>query len=232
MEGCILTGLCCLLLATTASAQWQSTTYTLKGGWNSIYLHGDAKHDTIPNVITNGNVLELWRWNPNPVQAQFTASPLLPTAGMPEWSVWARGSGANTLTELTGQSAYLVKCSGTAADTYSVSITQAILPPRANWVRSGANFIGFPSFKNGSNYPLFSNYFATFPAATAATAKIFKYVGGDLGASNPLQIFSPTSERLDRTQAYWFSSEVVGNFYAPMEFNLSHASGLTFGRTG
>lgn len=29
-----------LLLFSIAQAQWQSTTYTLKGGWNAIFLHG------------------------------------------------------------------------------------------------------------------------------------------------------------------------------------------------
>ena len=45
-------------------------------------------------------------------------------------------------------------------------------------------------------------------------------------------MFSPTLERLDRNQAYWFSSQVVGNFYAPVELALSNLSGLDFGRTG
>jgi hypothetical protein len=39
-------------------------------------------------------------------------------------------------------------------------------------------------------------------------------------------------EKLDRNQAYWFDSEVVGNFYAPVEISLSKSSGLDFGRTG
>ena len=77
-----------------------------------------------------------------------------------------------------------------------------------------------------------SSYFASFPIATAANTRIFKYVGGDLGAGNPLQIFSPASERLDRTKAYWFSADVVGNFYAPLEVSLSTEEGLTFGRSG
>jgi hypothetical protein len=129
---------------------------------------------------------------------------------------------------LTGQSAYLVKCSSAV----SVAIAQRPMPPSNTWVRSGANFLGFPSSKATGNFPTFSNYFATFPAAIAANAKIFKYVGGELGPGNPLQIFSPNLERVNRDQAYWFSSEVVGNFYAPVQISLSNNEGFAFGRRG
>jgi hypothetical protein len=218
-----------LLFAATAHAQWQSTTYTLKGGWNSIYLHGDATHETPDELFAAyPAVTEVWRWNPNPNQVGFTTTPLLPSNGTPEWSKWVRGGPAASLIGLTGQSAYLVKCSGPV----NVAIAHKPMPPSNTWVRSGANFLGFPSSKATGNFPTFSNYFATFPTAIAANAKIFKYVGGELGAGNPLQIFSPSMERLDRDQAYWFSSEVVGNFYAPVQISLSNSEGLAFGRRG
>ena len=223
-----------LLFAASASAQWDTTTYTLKGGWNSIYLHGDATYASMetlfPNSGDTANVLEVWRWNPNPTQVQFTESPLIPSAGTPDWSVWVRGGGANTLSSMPGQTAYLVRCSGTTSNTYSVPITQSPLPPRASWVRNGANFMGFPTKLTGT-YPSFNNYFATFPAAVASNTKIYKYVGGELGPNNPLLIFSTSFEKLDRNQAYWFSAEVVGNFYAPLEISLSVNDGLAFGLT-
>lgn len=233
---CLSLALGGFLLAPQASAQWQTTTYTLKGGWNSIYLSGDAAYASIetlfPSTGVTGNVLEIWRWNPNPNQIQFTSSPLIPTAGTPEWSVWVRGGTSNTLTTLTGQCTYLVKCSGTASQTHSgISIKHSPKLPSTSWVRNGANFLGFPSRLNGT-YPLFSNYFATFPAAIAAEAKVFKYVGGDLGPANPVQVFSPSLERLDANQGYWFSAEVVNNFYAPVDISLSVADGMDFGRTG
>jgi hypothetical protein len=229
----LLLALGSLLFAATAHAQWQSTTYTLKSGWNSIYLHGDASYTTLETIFASQPaVQEVWRWNPNPTQVQFTTSPLIPSAGTAEWSTWVRGGSANTLGQLMGQTAYLVKCSGAASSSYSVTIPQKIMPPSATWVRNGANLMGFPSLQNGSNNPTMASYFATFPAAIAANVKIYKYVGGDLGPANPLQVFSPATEKLDRNQAYWFDSEVVGNFYAPVEISLSNSSGIDFGRTG
>jgi hypothetical protein len=221
-----------LFIAATAQAQWKTTTYTLKGGWNAIYLPGDATHGTLDSLLP-ASVLEVWRWNPNPTQVGFTESPLIPSSGTAEWSVWKRGVPAeSSLTQLIGQMAYLVKCSGTASNTYSVPLKQSPQLPANSWVRNGANLLGFPTYKNGSLYPTMSSYFATFPAAIAANAKVYKYVGGDLGAGNPVQIFSTSLERLDATQAYWFSAEVTGNFYAPLEISPSSNDGLAFGRDG
>jgi hypothetical protein len=218
-----------LLFAATAHAQWQSTTYTLKSGWNSIYLHGDASYATLETIFASQpEVQEVWRWNPNPNQVQFTTTPLLPSTGTPEWSKWVRGTVGNSLIGMTGQSAYLVKCSSAV----SVAIAHRPMPPSNTWVRSGANLLGFPSSNGAGNFPTFSNYFATFPAAVTSGVKIYKYVGGDLGATNPSQIFSTASERVDRNQAYWFSAEVVGNFYAPVQISLSSNDGFAFGRRG
>ncbi|GAA5122085.1 hypothetical protein JIN84_01575 [Luteolibacter yonseiensis] len=221
-----------LLCLGTAHAQWQTTTYTLKGGWSSIYLSGDARYDTLDNIFPAA-VTEVWRWNPNPTQVQFTESSLIPSEGTSEWTVWRRGFPADSkLTQLGGQTAYLVKSDGSASTTHTVAIKQSPFLPSAAWVRNGANLMGFPTYGTGANSPSIASYFSTFPAAVAANAKIYKYVGGELGPANPIQIFSNTSEKLDRKQAYWFSAKVVENFYAPLELSLSSSSGLDFGRSG
>jgi hypothetical protein len=219
-------------LAPQARAQWQSTTYTLKGGWSAIYLHGDATHTTLDALLaSHPHVLSVWRWNPNPNQVQFTSSTLIPANGTPEWNTWTRNGTANTLASLIGQAAYLVECSGAITDTYSLPIVQKVQPPRSTWVRNGANLLGFPS-RYGTAFPAFNAYFATFPIATATNTKIFKYVGGPLGPANPIQVFTPDSEPLDRNQAYWFEAAVVSNFYAPLEVTPSNLDGLLYGRNG
>jgi hypothetical protein len=225
----LIVALCSLLLTSLAHAQWQNTTYTLKSGWNAIYLHGDATHATPAQLFAAyPAVTEVWRWNPNPNEVQFTSTPMIPSAGTSEWSVWKSDGSASSLGQVIGQTAYLVKCSAAT----SVIIAQKVLPPSAAWVRNGANLMGFPSKLTGSLYPTMGSYFATFPAAIASNVKIYKYNGGDLGPGNPVQVFSTSTERVDRNQAYWFDSEVVGNFYAPVEISISNGSGLDFGRTG
>lgn len=228
----------CALLALAPAAlraQWQSSTYTLRGGWNSIFLHGDLPQGDVAAIFADHpEVLEVWRWNPNPTQTQFEQSPLIPSVGTPEWSRWQRSAPeAATLHQLSGQAGYLVRCAGPASTTYSIPLLQKIRPPANVWMRNGASFLGFPSrLGAGATYPLFSGYFATFPAAIAANTRIYKYVGGDLGPANPVQVFSPSIERLDRNQAYWFEAQAVGGFHAPAEFTLSNPDGLHYGRTG
>jgi len=231
----LLTVLAVLACAASARAQWQNVVYSLKGGWNAIYLHGDATHvspDTL--FAATPEIVSVWRWNPNPNPVQLNASSLVPSASSPEWSVWVRGEPTQTtLASLPGQNAYLIRCTGTAADSFTLTLPQRILPPRSTWVRNGANFLGFPAkLGTAGTFPFFSQYFATFPAAIAANTKIYKYVGGDLGPANPLQVFSPAAERVDCNQAYWFDATVVGNFYAPFEITPSNLDGLTYGRTG
>ena len=225
-----------LLLASRAHAQWQTPTYTLRGGWNAIYLHGDATHASPDTLFAaNPEILSVWRWIPNPNPAQVNGGSLVPSASSPEWAVWVRGEPTQTtLASLPGQNAYLIRCAGAATDTYSLSLPQRTLPPRSTWVRNGANLLGFPTraHPTGGTYPTFSSYFATFPAAIAGGTTIFKYIGGDIGPANPTQIFSTISERVDRHQAYWFDATVVGSFYAPLEIAPSNLDGLTFGRTG
>lgn len=409
-----------LALFSSARAQWQNITYSLKAGWNSIYLHGDANHDTIENILVGApSVQEIWRWNPNPNPAQFRTSSVLPTASTPEWSVWIRGNTTQTtLGSLTGQMAYLVKCSApatfsgtvpvgtasgtytlraafgsvvltwanvkvdanttsttpritsvspsavngggdltitganfptsvapvitllngtttvatllpglsqsatrgsatvptgtaqgtytlrvsfgsdpvtatvllwnnitvgaqstttplltsvtpnpllsgdtltfsginlpagvtpvvtllngtttvatltgvTTAEAYQLTIPQRIMLPRSVWMRGGANFLGMPAL-GGTDAPTLSTYFATFPAAIASNARVYKYVGGDIGAGNPLPIYAPSAEKLDRNQAYWFEAAVTGDFAGPLEVITSDPDGLVFGRT-
>ena len=132
----------CVLFAfvSSAHAQWQTTAYTLRGGWNAIYLHGDASHATFEqHFAAHPEIVAVWRWNNNTTQVQFGVSPLIPTQGTPEWSIWKRDLPAETtLSNFIGQSAYLVECSGSSTTTYNVSITQRVMPPESNWVRNGA----------------------------------------------------------------------------------------------
>jgi hypothetical protein len=226
-----LLALVSLLFAATAHAQWQDVSYTFKSGWNAVYLHGDASYTTPATLFASyPEVTEVWRWNPNPTQVQFTDSPQIPSAGTPEWSTWKRDGSVTSLSKMVGQSAYLVKCSSASPSPRALRLRA--MPPSATWVRSGANLLGFPSFLNGSTAPTMSAYFATFPMAVAANVKIYKYAGGELGPGTPVQVFSPTTEKIDRNQAYWFQSAVVGNFYAPVEITPSNSNGLDFGRTG
>jgi hypothetical protein len=112
-----------------------------------------------------------------------------------------------------------------------VTIRQLAIPPAATWLISGANFLGFPAV---SGTPTMSSYFASYPSASttvlAPGAQIYKYIGGSLSSANPFLVAAGT-EKMDPNKAYWFQIPTVGNFTAPVEYELPSTSGLAFGRS-
>ena len=228
MKRCLVL-LCFGMLGLTAlRAQWTTQSYALVSGWNAIWLAGDASHETLETLITDEKIIEIWRWNPNPNKIQFTQSPSEPSSSSEEWTVWKRDVPAEQkLSRLVANSAYLVRT--TAATT--LTLKQLVRPPTATWLISGANFIGVPAAANG---PIMSSYFASFIANGAtglpATTKVYKYVGGNLGTSNPLQV-NINAEPLRAGAAYWFDLAAVSDFTGPLAYEVPNNDGLAFGRT-
>ena len=218
-----------ILSATGAHAQWVTKNYSLLSGWNGVWLAGDASYVTVSELFaSNTAITEVWRWNPNPDGTQFTQTPSQATTNSNEWTIWKRDGSENGLSRMVGNSAYLVRCSGAA----NVSIKQLVQPPLATWLISGGNFLGFPS--GTTSAPKMSSYFASFPSASTTVlstpSKIYKYIGGELGTSNPMLI-TPGNETMDPNKAYWLNVATIGNFTAPVEYEVASSAGLAFGRT-
>ena len=221
-----------LLGLASAPAQWITRSYPLVTGWNGIWLAGDASYTTVAELFSAyPAVTEVWRWNPNADQTTFVQTPSEPTTSSDEWTVWKRNDPAEQLlSRMVANSSYLIRT--TAATTLNVK--QLVVPPTATWLISGANFLGFPSAGSGTSAPTLSRYLAVYPSASttvlAPTTKIYKYIGGELGPGNPLQV-APGTETLEKGKAYWFNVATVGNFTAPVEYEVASAAGLAFGRT-
>ena len=221
-----------LLGLASARAQWVTRSYPLVTGWNGIWLAGDASYTTVADLFAAyPEVTEVWRWNPNADQTNFVQTPSEPTTSSDEWTVWKRNdSDEQLLSRMVANSSYLIR--STAATTLNVK--QLVVPPTATWLISGANFLGFPSAGSGTSAPTLSRYLASYPSASttvlAPTTKIYKYIGGELGPGNPLQV-APGTETLEKGKAYWFNVATVGNFTAPVEYEVASSAGLAFGRT-
>jgi hypothetical protein len=223
-----------LLGLASAPAQWITRNYPLVTGGNGIWLEGDASYTTVADLFAAyPAVTEVWRWNPNADQTNFVQTPSEPTTASDEWTVWKRNdSNEQLLSRMVANSSYLIR--STAAATLSVK--QLVVPPTATWLISGANFLGFPSAPGSqtTSAPTLSRYLASYPSASttvlAPTTKIYKYIGGELGPGNPLQV-APGTETLEKGKAYWFNVATVGNFTAPVEYEVASSAGLAFGRT-
>lgn len=215
--------------ARSGHAQWLTQSIDLKAGWNAVFLHVDASHDTL-NALVAGDIanpiIEVWRWNP-PSVAQFTESPAQPTA-TPEWSSWVRSNPGSALQRLTGDTAYLVRV-GTNVVTYNWSLKGKPVAPRHDWTISGLNLIGFPTVV--TNPPKFNAFLAQAPELQSATPEIYFYNGGDLSSNNPVLLASPLFgfTSVKRGQAFWMRSGTVFNrYFGPFEVVNAGNNGIDF----
>ena len=216
--------------ASAAQAQWHTKTYELKAGWNAIWLAGDASYGTLEELFpASSGVLEVWRWNPNPDKVLFIQSPSTATEQSDEWTIWKRDGSETMLKKMVGNSAYLISCQNAT----SIAIKQKPIPPEATWLRSGANFIGFPVKKGNAT---FSSYFSRMltgdlvqPQGLLTTAKVFSYGGGALGSSNPARLL--LTDSIEPDKPYWFDTQTVSDFYGPLAFETPFNNGIAFGRT-
>jgi hypothetical protein len=138
-----LAAVCCLSFTPRAHAQWHSEAYTLKGGWNAVWLPLDVSHASIEELIP-ATVSEVWRWNALEA-GTFTEVPAgAPSQTEAQWSVWRRVDPAGSnLSQLTGNFAYLIRVeSGTPTSVWTVRGIP--MPPRYDWSRTGVNLVGFP----------------------------------------------------------------------------------------
>ena len=219
------------LVAWPARAQWVTQTLSLKAGWNAVYLHVDASHDSLDNVMSadSGNPIEeVWMWAPPVSTVQFVTSPQDPLPDSGQWRYWARSSGTATLQRLVGNQAYLVRvASGTP--TYSWNLKGKPVSPSYNWTTTGLNFIGFPTAPGSG--PTWEDFLAQAPQLQV-NAEVFRYQGGDLGATNPVRLLAFRSQQVVRGQAYWMRAGTVFNrYFAPFELEMTGAAGVSFGES-
>ncbi|MBI4325508.1 MAG: hypothetical protein HY674_09620 [Chloroflexi bacterium] len=111
--------------ALSARAQWLTESFNLQSGWNAVYLHVDASHDTIENQVgadLTNPILEIWLWAPPSSTMQFVQSPQEPVDAGSQWRSWVRNSiEPQTLQRLAGYAACLVRVAA-SAPTYTWSL--------------------------------------------------------------------------------------------------------------
>jgi hypothetical protein len=213
-----------------AGAQWLSQTNVLKPGWNAVYMHVDASYTTLTNLIAadvSNPILEVWMWAPAVSTMQFVQSPLNPLDTGSQWVSWNRSSSAASLLQrLAGNASYLVRV-GTNVTTYTWSVTGKPVAPKYQWTTTGLNFLGFPTVPAGP--PNFDAFLSQAPDLQQ-NAEIYQYVGGDLGATNPVRVFALRTTLVKRGQAFWIrSGNVFNRYFGPFEGVFSNPRGIEFG---
>jgi hypothetical protein len=224
MAGAIL-----LAMAPFANAQWQEQELKLVPGWNAVYLHVDSTHSGIADLAASTEVQEVWLWQPKLSTAQYVTNPDAPADAKSSWASWTLrlGDASSTLKRMPGNSAYLVKLGGTVDFTWK--ILGKPVPAQYQWTTSGLNFIGVPSVA-GNGAPSLEDYFSPAGDLLLVT-DIFTYGGGDLGPTNPGQVYGLRTTKADRGKAFWMRSGTKFNrYFGPFDLKLQSPDGVHFGK--
>ena len=220
-----------------AEAQWLTQSFTLKPGWNAIFTHVDASYQSLDSLVpdANGPVAEIWLWKPTFSTIQFVDTPYTNPVPNTQWAVWTSARGdTDTLNALPGNGAFLIR--NRSATDYIWSVRGRPVPPVYQWTTTGLNFLGFPT--PGSSAPSFADFLAPEPNLDLAKtlqnqAHVFRYPGGDLGATNPTEVVSFTAATIPvtRGQAFWVrgSTNFYNHYYGPVEITLQNPAGMNFG---
>ena len=219
----------CLFLtgSSLALGQWQTQSLELKPGWNGVYMHVNSTHSGIAALANGTPVEEVWLWQPRLTTAQYVTSPDAPSDSKSRWVSWKSGLGdaSSTLKQMPGNAAYLVKLGGN--QNYTWDIKGKPVPPIYQWTTSGLNFLGLPSVE--TNPKSLEDYFDQ-AGDLLRVAEIFSYTGGDLGPTNPGQVYGLRTTTARRGQAFWIRSGTKFNrYFGPFEVSLQSPSGASFG---
>ena len=215
----------------SVSAQWISQSFTLKQGWNAVYLHVDASHETLDNLVGAGAVVstpieEIWMWTPVAGTTQFVQSPQDPINTGSQWTSWKRSTpGTSNLQRLIGNVGCLVY-SGSATD-YIWTLKGRPKLMNHEWNSSGLNFLGFPT--SSSSPPHFESFLAPVPSLLQ-NAEIYEYPGGELGANNPTKLLALRTTPIQRGRAVWMRAGTLYNrYYGPFSVGSVSPDGIQFG---
>jgi hypothetical protein len=216
----------------STQAQWLTQSIALKAGWNAVYLHVDASHATLQELVgadSNNPITEVWLWNPASTM-QFMGDPQQPVVDGSQWACWERAdSDASLLQRLVGDTAYLVCVSN--AVTYTWNIKGKPVAPTYQWTSAGMNFVGFPTVPTGA--PTFESFLSKAPDLYN-NAQVFRYVGGAMGAGNPTELLPALwrSVNVKRGQAFWMcKTNYYNTYFGPFEADLNGAKGLSYGNS-
>ncbi|MHC1762724.1 MAG: FG-GAP repeat domain-containing protein [Verrucomicrobiia bacterium] len=204
--------------------QWVTQTNTLNAGWNGVYLHVDPGNETVEKLVdTGGRIEQIWRWEaPEASLRSNTDQQIRDTVSY--WSRWKRSESANTLSNLVGNSAYLVRVTGVGSLTWKVKGKP--LPPQYSWSLRGLNFVGFPA--NPAAPKSLSAFFGS-GGETLQNAEIYRYTGANAtDPTDPVRVTDLAAVTVARGEAYWIRTTNYNRYFGPFELTLLSSTGLRF----
>ena len=221
-----------LLLATLLAcafptfAQWTSQTFTLRPGWNAIYLEVQPEPKDCDTLFSGIAVESAWAWNRRFSSIQFIQDPNELIVAQPNWLTYLPPTNPSRATmnlyTLDAGHAYLVKLAVNATPvTWTVRGRPVLHAP--TWLSDSYNLVGFPV--DPVSPPTFQNFFASSPAHAGKPVYRLNTAGGWE------KITSPSSTTLRSGEAYWVRCDGPSTWSGPQTVVLERSAGLDYGRT-
>jgi hypothetical protein len=215
-------------------AQWQTQSIELKLGWNAVFLHVDASHETLTTLPPPAAIDQIWLWNRISSGDRFVTDPSTQSTSQ-DWLSWLGSNsnpesefpppGSDTLERLIGNAAYLVH----AIKDYEWSIKGKPLPPTVasyGWTSRGVNLIGFSVPTDEP--PTFSN-FLSHAGRLGTRGEFYRYDDGNGDLTPSLFNAFFNTVKVNRGQAYWVRHEGEFNrYFGTFELILLDPSGIHF----
>lgn len=211
-----------LLASTSAAASELTQEFTLRPGWNAIYVGLDPGEADIETVFAGLPVASVWRWRPSNGAAQFISDPADNLENLDGWFAWfpepRPEAFLTNLFRIEGNTAYLVKLEGTA--TRQLVVRGVPDHRRTAWLPNGFTLTGLPV--DPANAPSFADYFS----ASAAHQGQPVYTLGSNGRWQLVTSAAGTS--IESGRAYWIYTRGNSNYAGRMEVLLDQGESLEY----
>ena len=222
-----------VLACRSVSAQTLTQTFTLVPGWNSIYLEVDLPDNKLGDIFTNLPIAGVWTWSSRGSSVDFIQDPSQPLLRSDQWLVYYPSSlpesRFNSLFQMKGRRAYLIKLTGSRPAT--LTLTGAVSIRQQPWTANAFNFRGFPV--DPDFLPTFLSFFQYSPAhynpATRTLQPIYR-----LNPAGHWDLVSP-GDMMKRGESYWVytqgTSDYNGHFRALLSNGkvVQNRDGLDYG---
>ncbi len=220
---CLATVFLFTVLALAAGPVWAEIvdqTFTLRPGWNAVFLEVEPVSTDPAAVFSGLPVQSIWRWNPQNSTVEFIQDPDTLVPDDPQWMVYYPGNPVLTnLYSVSGEAAYLILVSGGADVSWTVTGHPTV--PRIGWKANSFNFVGFHLLPGQE--PYFDDFFSASPAHAGQDVYTLDNVTGSW-----IQVTSPTVQ-MRAGEGFWVYCKGYSEFTGPLAVQLEQSTGLHFG---
>lgn len=214
----LMTLLWVLVAIPRVEAQWVTQEIRLGPGFNPVFLQVTPADTSCESVFGGvSQVREVWLYNRYLQTSTFVSDSTAQLMGQDHWLTWYPAGSAksflNTLTQVRGGQAYLIRLPNDAAPT-TIRIRGIPVPPRSDWIPNDVVLAGFPIHE--TDRVNFQQFLKDSPQVSAAPGQ-----DSALFTVNPLtafesQIRNPEATRIVPGRAYW--AYLAGHSHNPYPF--------------